>query len=198
MDTLGKRLKQLRKWLRINQLEMAEAIGLETAVAISKYESDDRTPDMSKLLMIEQKFQVHIEWLIKGESKPYIGKKLALAREKPEHKIELLHAATALNIPDGFLSAIENGEVLPADTLLTKMCILYHCNKYMILDEKIKHVPAYSSTGIDTIDKEVSELIYDNVELKRVIELLRTDPESIPEILKILEGRAAMRRLFSK
>lgn len=67
MDTLGKRIKYLRERLKFDQAEFAKYLGLESAAAISKYESDQREPDKDKLVKIGKLADVSLDWLLTGE-----------------------------------------------------------------------------------------------------------------------------------
>ena len=67
MDTLGKKIKFIRDKLGLNQSQLAKELGLESAMAISKYESDQREPDISKLIKLSEIGGVSLDWLLTGE-----------------------------------------------------------------------------------------------------------------------------------
>lgn len=67
MDTLGKRIKFIREQLRFNQSELAKHLGLESPMAISKYESDQREPDIDKLIKLSNLGDISLDWLLTGE-----------------------------------------------------------------------------------------------------------------------------------
>jgi len=66
MDTLGGRIKRIRKGLKLNQTDFALKLGLESAMAISKYENNSRTPDNSKLIKISELGGISLDELITG------------------------------------------------------------------------------------------------------------------------------------
>lgn len=74
MDTLGKRIKSIREKSKWSQLDLAKKLGLESAMAISKYESDQREPDISKLIKLSELGNVDLGWLLTGEGPQYTKK----------------------------------------------------------------------------------------------------------------------------
>ncbi len=79
MDSLGKRLRYLRKVKNISQEKLAQLVDVSTG-AIGAYEVDRTYPSVAVLLKISIEFEVSIDWLIKGEEAP---KKLQV-EENPE------------------------------------------------------------------------------------------------------------------
>jgi transcriptional regulator with XRE-family HTH domain len=69
MDSLGKRLRHLRRVKNISQEKLASLVGLSTG-AIGAYEVDRTYPSVAVLVKISTEFQVSIDWLIKGEEAP--------------------------------------------------------------------------------------------------------------------------------
>ncbi len=69
MNTLGDRIKKIRKGLNLNQVDFALKIGLESAVAISQYESNRREPDINKLKKICEVGNISLDELLTGEYK---------------------------------------------------------------------------------------------------------------------------------
>lgn len=82
MDTLGKRIRFIRARLDLNQTDFAKELGLESAVAISKYESGQREPDMNKLINISNMGKVSLDWLLTGEDVQKFERK----EEMPGHE----------------------------------------------------------------------------------------------------------------
>ena len=73
MNTLGKRLKQLRNSRGLNQTQLSEALnekfGLKTdRVMISKWETGFQTPVMNTVVMLAKFFNVSIDYLNGDES----------------------------------------------------------------------------------------------------------------------------------
>lgn len=69
METLGQKIKQIRKKLKLNQQDFAFKIGLESAVAVSNYENDQRSPDKNKLILISKLGNISLDELLTGEYK---------------------------------------------------------------------------------------------------------------------------------
>ena len=69
MESLGQKIKQIRKKLKLNQQDFALKIGLESAVAISNYENDQRFPDKNKLILISKLGNISLDELLTGEYK---------------------------------------------------------------------------------------------------------------------------------
>ena len=71
METLGDRIKQIRKFLKLNQDDFAKKIGIESAVAVSNYEKNQRTPDINKLLIISKLGKISLDELVTGNKIEY-------------------------------------------------------------------------------------------------------------------------------
>lgn len=64
---LGEKLQDLRNRERLSQEELAEKIGISRQ-AISKWESGQSTPDLKKLIMLSELYDVTIDSLVKDEN----------------------------------------------------------------------------------------------------------------------------------
>lgn len=65
--TLGERIKNIRKLLKMNQAVFAKEIGLESAMAVSAYENNQTEPDISKLIKISKLGNISLDELLTGE-----------------------------------------------------------------------------------------------------------------------------------
>lgn len=64
METyFGERLKELRAERRIGQIELSRAIGVSSGI-ISLWETGQREPKMSNLILLAQYFDVSIDYLV--------------------------------------------------------------------------------------------------------------------------------------
>lgn len=63
-DTLGDRIRRIRKGLGLNQTDFAKKLGMGTATAISKYEDNTRTPDKDKLIQIAKFGKISLDELL--------------------------------------------------------------------------------------------------------------------------------------
>ncbi len=69
METLGKRMRKLRKKNYYTQADVAKALGVSPS-AIGMYEQDRRVPDKETLLKICDFFDVSADYLLGHTSKP--------------------------------------------------------------------------------------------------------------------------------
>jgi len=63
MMDLGKRLKQLRIERGLNQIDIANMLGVERST-YGKYETGDSSPDYEKLIQLSDFYQVSIDYLL--------------------------------------------------------------------------------------------------------------------------------------
>lgn len=96
--TIADRIQQLRKTKGLSQEELADKVGVSRQ-AVSKWESGQSVPDIDRISLLSNTFEVTTDYLIKGiEPKPENG------RGKADARIFAL-AGTALNFI-GFLTAL--------------------------------------------------------------------------------------------
>lgn len=69
METLGKRIGQLRRATGMKQDELAEKLGV-TPQAVSKWENDVSSPDISLLPQLAQLLGITIDELLSGKKAP--------------------------------------------------------------------------------------------------------------------------------
>lgn len=60
---LGERLKKLREELKLSQLELAECLNISQQ-ALSKWENNVTQPDIKSLIILSNKFDVSIDYLL--------------------------------------------------------------------------------------------------------------------------------------
>ncbi|MEN6316619.1 MAG: helix-turn-helix transcriptional regulator [Clostridiaceae bacterium] len=66
--TLGDRIRNIRKRLKLNQADFALKIGLESPMAISSYENNQTEPDISKLIKISEIGNISLDELLTGKA----------------------------------------------------------------------------------------------------------------------------------
>ncbi len=66
MDTIGQRIRFLRKKNGIHQIDLARETGISRS-NISKIESNDIKPASNSIVAIADYFRVSTDWLLKGE-----------------------------------------------------------------------------------------------------------------------------------
>ena len=90
--TLADRIQQLRKQRGISQEELADQVGVSRQ-AVSKWESEQSVPDMDKVILLSDYFEVTTDYLLKGiEPAPP-----AAGERKPDGRIFAI-VATVLNL----------------------------------------------------------------------------------------------------
>ena len=63
--TLADRIQQLRKQKGISQEELADRVGVSRQ-AVSKWESEQSVPDMDKIILLSDYFEVTTDYLLRG------------------------------------------------------------------------------------------------------------------------------------
>lgn len=69
MDTMGKRIKTLRKAMDLTQQELGERLGVSKG-NVSQWESDATEPKPDKLIVLSRIFGVSVEYLKTGIDTP--------------------------------------------------------------------------------------------------------------------------------
>ena len=96
------RIQQLRKAKGISQEELADRIGVSRQ-AVSKWESEQSMPDVEKVLLLSDYFEVTTDYLLKG-IEPAL-RETSPAKEKPDARIFSI-AGTAFNCMGLILAAM--------------------------------------------------------------------------------------------
>lgn len=84
--TLGERLLQYRTDLKISQDALAEKVGV-TRQTVSKWETDQSTPEFNKILPLCEIFGITPNELIKGEKEETVEQKEKIQEEQVEQEI---------------------------------------------------------------------------------------------------------------
>ncbi len=63
--TIADRIQSLRKSKGMSQEELADAVGVSRQ-AVSKWESEQATPDLDKVVIMSEVFEVTTDYLLKG------------------------------------------------------------------------------------------------------------------------------------
>ena len=89
--TIADRIQNLRKTKGISQEELADNIGVSRQ-AVSKWESEQSTPDVEKIILLSEYFEVTTDYLLKGVEP--VGEK----EKKSDITFICNTVATALNL----------------------------------------------------------------------------------------------------
>ena len=99
---IADRIQQLRKARGISQEELADRIGVSRQ-AVSKWESEQSMPDVEKVLLLGDYFEVTTDYLLKGIE--LVPREIPPAKEKPDARIFSI-AGTAFNCMGLILAAM--------------------------------------------------------------------------------------------
>ncbi len=112
MDTIGSRIKTLRKSKNITQAELAQALHASRE-ALAKWETDAAIPTAESVKALASYFSVSTDYLLTGDNKSWMLKGIGLAednpldglteenRQKAEDYIRLLKIAQSTKIDSG-------------------------------------------------------------------------------------------------
>jgi len=67
LDNLGDRIREIRERLGLNQSETAMRLGLGGPAAVSKYEKNQREPEIAVLIKLSVLGNVSLDWLLTGK-----------------------------------------------------------------------------------------------------------------------------------
>ena len=90
------RFMQLRKFLKMTQSEFGKELG-RTKMAISYYEKGERSIDNSVLLLLQEKFNVNIDWMRTGQGSMF------LSDNEKKADSGVVRAASSYNVPERLL-----------------------------------------------------------------------------------------------
>lgn len=68
LDTLGMRLRHIRKLNDLTQFEMSVYLDVDVS-SVGKYERDERRPSYETINLISDRFNISLDYLLKGKVK---------------------------------------------------------------------------------------------------------------------------------
>ncbi|WP_151764499.1 LexA family protein [Acinetobacter soli] len=77
METLGSRLKSLRKEKKLTQQQLADAVGV-SKTSVIYWEKDENTPKHESLVLLSKALTTSPEWLLNGKGDEQVPKKIDL------------------------------------------------------------------------------------------------------------------------
>jgi len=174
METLGQRIKQIRKGMKLNQDDFAKEIGLESAVAVSNYEKDQRTPDVNKLIIISRLGKISLDELLTGEDIIY----------KDTH--EPINSAHIIKEGSGDYPEIKISEALRMCSAVLESKTSYAVALYHNLvhfDRAVKNENLYNQCHDDLIavNKTLSEMQTRMDEMDKVNRKLKDEVKALRE-----------------
>jgi transcriptional regulator with XRE-family HTH domain len=121
MTTLGERIKNLREGMGLSQSDFANKINIKSAAVLSRYESNQRQPDIETLAAIVKTTNCDYAWLLTGETRgPDRMKEVGARIKNLRDTMNLSQEAFAekLSIPTRTYIRYEDGDfIIPADVL---------------------------------------------------------------------------------
>ncbi len=108
--SLGEKIQQIRKGLKLNQSDFAKKLGFKYPTAVSKYEDNSRIPGKDQLIKIAELGNISLDELLSGEkfdahkSKPLHTQSFA---DPPRHPAAAFIPVPDFNPPPGVDPAIQ-------------------------------------------------------------------------------------------
>ena len=126
---LANRIQYLRKSKGISQEELADKIGVSRQ-AVSKWESEKSSPDLEKIILLSEYFEVTTDYLLKGIEP--IPNETVPPKEKPNANMFVI-VATAFNLMGIIISSILWYETIDVmATVVGLILIFIGCIIYVI------------------------------------------------------------------
>lgn len=162
MDNLGERLFELRKSKNLSQEDVADKLGV-TRQSVSKWETNQSTPDFDKIVPLCELFEITTDELLKGESKkiePERKEEKVLTKEDVRKKSAevvstfIFICVLAISL---FLVAIE---VLKINEIIAVALFLCVCG--LATARLVKHfmsVPKFEKTKEEKVEKEIEDTV---------------------------------------
>ena len=133
--TLGERLLEYRTNLKMSQDTLAERVGV-TRQTVSKWETDQSTPEFNKILPICEVFGITTGELIKGEKEEVIIKNdksdavFLYNLKRSKKKAVFLSISVFLYIVGVFITPymVEVKEAIPGEAIMVARNIMGNCN----------------------------------------------------------------------
>lgn len=117
METLGIRLKQLRKDRKLTQQQLADKVGV-SKTSIIYWEKDENTPKHDSLVALAGTLGCSIQYLIDGSDKDKINKESKNVKEIKPHMAPVLswvQAGTFTNVQSVDMSQVQEWLPLPEE-----------------------------------------------------------------------------------
>lgn len=89
MDTIGKRIKFIRKEKGFTQDTLGEFLNISKQ-NISNYENDLAKPNYDFLCLLNKKFRVNLNWLIVQDGDPFLPPPFEQVQDELTQKVEAL------------------------------------------------------------------------------------------------------------
>lgn len=135
--TLADRIQRLRKAKGISQEELADQIGVSRQ-AVSKWESGQSSPDLEKVILLSEFFDVATDYLLKGMEP--LPKENPKSKDKPDANLFSM-VGTALNFMGVIVAAmVWHEEQVATATAIGLIFLVIGCMVYgigMILSDDV-------------------------------------------------------------
>jgi transcriptional regulator with XRE-family HTH domain len=163
-NNLGERIKSLIKICGYRQIEFSLSLGLSKNTMFY-YLSDRRNPRSDTIKKIAEKCDVNLEWLTTGKIIPA----LLYTRFKELHDSTALSTkdfAAALNKPESYIEAIENGDIYPSEEFLENARKTFKKNRDFYLARNVLNVQEERTKYFNEQYPELISWISENDEFK--------------------------------
>lgn len=205
MNTLGKRLTQLREHKGWSKTEVARRLGMKGVSTYANYEYDLREPDNETIKLLAKLFEVSTDYLLGGEDSP-INKnidpmenenKLGKLLRDLRGNLSLREVAKLTGLSHSYISDVEKGYTRTSQTPISPSIdtLQRFSEAYNYPLEKILQSAGYikPSNNFDEIKTEVDKFLRDeNVDDQEIREFLymifNEAPQERERLRKIMEA----------
>lgn len=127
--TLGERIKYVRKYNKLNQIDFAKKLGI-SQTHVSKIEKNVEHPSATLLLFISYMFAINIDWLKTGDGTPHkqnegLKGEFDKIRQKLEVMMKYMNDQQSMNFLDSYRNFLS-------------ICLIFFNDKKEFEDECLK------------------------------------------------------------
>ncbi len=184
--SLGYRIKFIRKILSLSQLEFAYKVGLESHVAVYRYEKNASNPSKLKAQRIVELGHTTMSWLYTGDVDESLCRNILL--RSSFFGSSLKDVAESLGVNEKYMIALKEYKINPSYSVVENYCRYYNLSgkeRIELLDsfDKSEYDPELVSfeSGIKKVPErneainEIINLLVDDEEAQKIVlELVRT------------------------
>jgi transcriptional regulator with XRE-family HTH domain len=214
-NEFGDRVRLIRTLFKLTQKEVAEKIGLQSAIAIYQYEKKLRKPDRAKILLLAELGCTTSQWLLRGDVDAKICDKivgtikhfytnqyppLSLSAKVTDSLMDSLvgfdlfleKAAKRLDVPSHYLLLVTKHDIDPSANFIRHFCQNFNVQ----LSEFGDALAETRATAPDEAKPETGRNEADPT--TEICALLADDEEARSLVLELLRARKTMKRAIDK
>lgn len=177
---VGRRIASARQAMKMSMADLAEKVGISGTATIWRYESGRRTPSVEHLYKFAEAMKVDFSWLKTGAVPEWFAAwKSAFAKAVNG---KLGQFAGMCTVPEGYISAILAGTVIPSEEMkenfaqsihvVMPLKLVYSQGPKRAMIEYYDEIKVYLAEMIEATEKAVSALQEDLEHYKATLEHL--------------------------